>query len=476
MVKVRSVYSGRARRLALAMDNDNRVWCAAVRTSNGGSRLELLPMRGGRFLTKDKKHIVSSSSLIGDVALACDGKGKLCIIWNEYCPGKGVQLHFCSLTDDGSSTGPKSVCTMAGSALAPAVTTDRSGRIWCAFGSNGVGKQHIFVCWHEGGQWSAPLRISDGDGHCFAPALCVFGDGVRVVWDSCVDGRFGIYMRDVSVEPVVKLHYPQVVVTEGEEFVANATIIKLNDDSSLIVWERGQRGWGRRNFVPRNPLKKMLSENVLGARRRLAAAIVGPEGVAPLKQDLDKALGSLAGQAGRLQPIAARDGMGRVYLAWQQLYEDERQDGRQAFRQFVSVFEGGCWQRPAEMPDSGATGDSPAVLVPVGQDEMLAAYVQNVAGRRRAHVASIVCKSSSSARPQPISPAGPFKAQCVWRVLPRQAAGTGAAWTQTINRPSCCGATCTATAQLRPVGWGWMAPVRMPIATRWRLRIWTFWP
>ncbi len=344
--------------------------------------------------------LVTGSPGILDACLSADSDGRLLAIWNELVPGAGAILRYSFQQHDGAWTTPAAVCSLPGSCLSPVAARDSAGRPWVAFHSNTVGKHHIFVSWYEHQQWSVPLRISDGDGHCFAPAICPFGAGVRVVWEACLEGQFGIYMRQVDRQPRITRHHPQTTVIQGENLVANPAIAMIDGDRNLIVWERGMPLWGQRNIVPRRPVAELLGENFLRGRRELAGAMVGPDGLAPLAPDLEQALKPPAAGGSRACPRVIQDACGTVWLTWRQLEANYDGPARQGFRLLASRFQAGRWEEAIELPNSAATADAPSRLAAGPQAGPLAGYVQHVDGRPRVQFVAMETGGQATLAPE----------------------------------------------------------------------------
>lgn len=407
MIDIEPLYRVRASRLAVGNDGQGKSYCAFVSVTRAGSSLRVAPLQDRARGTI----LVSGAPAILEVCLSCDKDGGLVAIWNEIAPGGGAVLRFAVQKAQGTWTTPAALCTLPGSCLAPAAARDETGRPWCAFHSNALGKHHIFVSWYEGHQWSFPLRISDGDGHCFAPTICPFNSGVRVAWDACVDGAFGIYMRQVAAESLVKRQHPQTTVTEGEHLVANPAIATIDGVINLVVWERGRAGWGGRNSVPRGrPAAEMFEENFLRGRRELAGAIIGPTGMAPLSNDLEQALHPQSRGGSRARPSIAQNAAGTIWLTWRQLEKDYDGPARQGFRLLASRYDGGRWQEAVELPDSGATADAQSVIAPGPEGGPVVGFIQQDGSKRWARIVSLKPSGAAKAGDKTTAypAAGPF--------------------------------------------------------------------
>ena len=382
------IFSTYASRFTLGSDGSGQVFIATVAAGRFGRHLRVAPLPQRRGETDSADELALPARGILDVALSHDQAGRLVAVWNQLGPA-GVRLKFAVRQGPRRWSSPAEISPLPGGALAPVMARDELGRLWCVFQNNSLGAHHIFVTWMWDGMWAFPRRISDGDGHCFAPAACPFGHGVRVVWDARIDETYGIYMREVDTETKVSRHEPQATVAEADTLLARATILALDGETSLIVYERAQDGWGRPNRSP--PLRsrvEMTRGNFLNARRRLHGVTVGPDGIAPLRADLHRQPGWPACPT-RTGPQLGRDGTGGIWLAFRQIESIDHLDEARGFVQAVTCYHDGAWQPPAILPDSVGSAGSPAVLARSADGALLAAYAQRDTKRYRMHVVAL---------------------------------------------------------------------------------------
>ncbi len=363
----------RARRCALGADGSGRIHVATVVAGRHGCHLRVAPLdrRAG-----EHPHVLGvDAGAILDVCLAADDVGRLVAFWNQATPD-GAKLYFAIDRGVADWTAPAPVAPLFGSVINPAAVRDKCGRIWVVFQCNAVGRQHIFATWLHGGHWAFPQRISDGDGHCFAPALCRFGDGARVVWDGRIDGEYGIYMRELDTGPDLSEWEPQGTVAESETLLANPTVVALDHERSVIVYERAQPEWGQRNQVLHGGDLSQSGGNYLRGRRELCGVMVGPEGQADFVLELDEALSVGQPWPSRSAPALGMDGEGTIWLAYRQLAPPDEVDPEEGFVQVVTRYADGGWTPPVVLPDSGACTDALAVLWLDADGRLLVSYSQ----------------------------------------------------------------------------------------------------
>lgn len=390
-----------ARRAAIGCDGAGLTFLATITASTAGHTLRVEPLDAAlRADGAVGDSLTVTRGAMESVCLSHDEIGRVVAVWTQVEPD-GLKLCFALRLAPGQWTPPSAISTLFGSCLAPALARDARGRVWCAFQSNSTGRHHIFISWMSKGLWAFPQRISDGDGHCFAPALCVFGEGVRVVWDGRVDGRYAIFMREVDDTERLSRREPQATLAQSDTLLANATILALDDERSLVAYEQAQPGWGQRNVVRRASRLEMTSENYLHARRDLRTMLLGPEGGAELAGDLNATLDQAAPAPSRGQPTLAMDNQGAIWLAYRQIQDIQAAEGESGFVQALTRYQQGQWTAPILLPDTGAGCTAPLSLATAGDGPLLAACVQRKGWRNFIHVFQL---------PSP-GPAGPLSAQ-----------------------------------------------------------------
>ncbi len=361
--------------MAAVCDGQGRTFVATVLAGDFRNTLRVAPKDCSDPNAGGDDVLVVSAPGIRDICLATDGSGRPVVVWNQAAD-VGLQLQYACLDDAGRWSRPEPICGPPGTALAPATALDRTGRLWCAYQSNATGTHHIYVAWLAGGEWSFGQRISDGDGHCFAPALCAFGDGVRVVWDGRIDRTYGVYMREVDTNPKVGEREPVAVVVEADTLVANPTIVALDIERSLVMWERAPEGWGRRNRVIGSASRPAMSKgNYMAARRDLHGAMIAPEGVAPLAGDINRRLNAAIPSPVRTRPVLGRDACGGLWLTYRQILSLATADAETGFVSVVTCFRDGDWSPPVVAPDSAGTSDMPAGFTPDASGGLLLACI-----------------------------------------------------------------------------------------------------
>ncbi|NQU76627.1 MAG: DUF3604 domain-containing protein [Planctomycetes bacterium] len=384
------LYGLNARRFALGSDGSDQVFLAAVTADTTGSQLRViaLPARLGPKASSDEDTLVTATTAILDVCLAPDEAGRLTAVWNQLDPD-GAKLWFARRMAPGQWTRPSPISPQFGSALSPALARDDTGRIWCAFTSNSLGRHQVFITWFRGGQWALPQRISDGDGWCFAPAVCRFGEAVRIVWDAKIDGVYGIYMRELDTHTRQARREPQAIVAQANTLLANPACLALDAENSLVVYEQAQAAWGRRNRVERRSRIEMLAGNYLQARRDLHGVIIGPAGCAPLAGDINHTVDAAYPLSVRTRPQLGRDNQGGLWLAYQQLDSIDADRAQSGFVQAITRYQNGRWLPPKILPDGSGINCPPAALAAAPDGALLAAYAQRRPTHYRAHVVRI---------------------------------------------------------------------------------------
>jgi len=387
MTEIVPILDVQAHRVIAACDADGRVFAATVTITNCDQTLRVAPIDSRRSSPINRALEVHAAS-IPEVRLAATGDGRLLALWTQSGP-VGMQL-CCAVRARGGRWGePAAIAGPFGGALAPAVTVDRHDRLWCAYQSTATGKHHIFVTWLTADEWAFGQRISDGDGHCFAPSICPFANGVRVVWDGRIDGRYGVWMREVDTESDLTQREDQAVIVEADTLLANASIAALDDERSVVVYERAQDGWGRRNRTPRGSREQMSEGNYLGARRDLRAVMIGPEGMAGLSGKLNRTLNDAIPSPVRTQPRVAVDGSGGLWLSWRQIHSLADAPGETGFVAAVSAYRQGAFGPPVILPESGGTSAMEAHFAADPAGGVLLAYSGRTDGRYHGHVVAL---------------------------------------------------------------------------------------
>lgn len=365
-----------ARLATLGRDESGAMFLATAATATGGQLLRVESLSGTETAQ------VASASAILAVELSNDQAGRLLAVWNQIEP-EGAKLYWAVRTGPGVWTKPALVAALYGTQICPALARDGLGRAWLAFSGNATGRHQIFLAYLSGGQWSFPQRISDGDGHCFSPSLCRFGNGVRAVWD----GRFGVFMREFDSTHEVGAYEPQATVAESPSaLLAEPTVVALDEETSLIVYETSRPGWGVAQ-EPRRAAKLAKTErNFLQSHRELRAAVIGPEGVAPLKTDLAAALAWPPSHT-RTRAKLARSADGTIWLTYRQAAAPET-PGRppQRFVQALTCYRRGGWAEPILLADSGGTSRMSVSLAGDDDGALTVAYAERRKGHSRMHV------------------------------------------------------------------------------------------
>ena len=190
------LFTAPARRVALGVDGAGRAHIARVSCTGDAHILRVEPLDAAIDGESDDA-LIHPAGMICDVALSTDADGRLLAVWTQISRG-GSRLWWAVRVAPGRWSAPPELTTLFGSPLAPVLARDVKGRPWLAFHTNTTSKHHVFLTWFAGGLWAFPQRVSDGDGHCFAPSLCRFGEGIRIVWDGRIDGRFGVSVGDIQ--------------------------------------------------------------------------------------------------------------------------------------------------------------------------------------------------------------------------------------------------------------------------------------
>lgn len=334
--------------------------------------------------------------------LARDEQNRLTAIWTEVGRA-GATLHYALRVAPGRWTPPAQVAIPPGSVLAPAITRDSLGRVWLAYQNGCTVRHHIFLTWLAGAEWAFPQRISDGDGHCFAPALCPFGEGVRVVWDGRIDGRYYLFMREMDTEVRLSKRESQGELAEADTLLANPAIVALDRECSLVVYERAQPGWGRRNAVPRGGREALTRENFLHARRELRGLVVSPDGRADLAADLNTGSATSC----RTRPRLARTDAGAILLSYRLIDSLAEADPETGFRQVLTQYRAGDFEPVASLDASGGTSNMPANFAVDGAHAPLLGYTSRKDQTYRVHIAEIASSTPAgcvrAGKPRPLS-------------------------------------------------------------------------
>jgi len=372
-----------AYRIDAACDASGRVVTAIVTV---GPRHQTLRIAAADDTDRDALTVTAAA--IPDIRLIAGRARRLVAVWTQPA-NVGMQLWSAVRSETGRWTRPEAIAGPFGAVLAPAVTVDRGGRVWCAYQSTAAGKHHIFVTWLNAGEWAFAQRISDGDGHCFAPSICPFDEGVRIVWDGRIDGRYGIWMAEMDTDADLTRREPQAAIAGDDTLVANPTIVALDSEHSVVVWERAQPRWGLRNRVIRGSRSEMSAGNYLLARRNLHAAMIGPEGIADLSGDLNRTFNDAIPSPVRTQPRLAVGAGGGVWLTWRQIHSLADAPRETGFVGAVSAYRRGRWTTPAILPGSGGTSAMEARFANDPAGGVLLAYTGREDGRYRGRVVSL---------------------------------------------------------------------------------------
>lgn len=360
---------------ALGQDGQGAAFLAFVATDTGTAALRVVPLDECGALAAPAERVAQAPGIL-EAHLASDEAGRLLAIWSQPSSGGVMQLHESTRLAVGKWTAPRPLSSLPGASFAATVIRDAAGRPWCLFQGGANGQQQVHVTWKAGGQWAFPQRITDGDGHTFAPAACRFGQGIRAVWDGRIDGRYGVYMREFEIEPRTGRYEPQATVACAEGLLCGASIIALNDEHSLLVYEDAQPDWGRRNRVIRADREEMTAGNFLHARRHLRAVRIGPEGQALLADDLDAHLEAALPSPSRGSACLGRDGRGTVFLAYRQIVDLRSALPERGFVQALTCWRDGAWQPPVVLQDGGGLSRMPASFLTRADGRLLLAYAE----------------------------------------------------------------------------------------------------
>ena len=121
--------------------------------------------------------------------------------------------------------------------------TDSSGRVWVAWQSFRDGQSDIYVrnCEPAGVEWGKEIRITTDAANDWEPRLAFCKDGAAVVFDSCRDGDYNVYLAQVSPDGEVKL----TQVSNSPRYEARASIAASADSKGYYVaYESGREKWG----------------------------------------------------------------------------------------------------------------------------------------------------------------------------------------------------------------------------------------
>ena len=129
----------------------------------------------------------------------------------------------------------------------PRVWSDGKGSaavVWQGFQTQGKSAtSKIFLRILQGDTWSEEVRVTDGEGNDWDPAVAIDSRGTAwISYDSYRNGNYDVFLAEVSQGHVRQSEIPVAV---SPAFEARSTIAVDARDRVWVAWEMGHANWGK---------------------------------------------------------------------------------------------------------------------------------------------------------------------------------------------------------------------------------------
>jgi hypothetical protein len=172
-------------------------------------------------------------------ALASDRQGRIHAVWSSR-EGETFQL-YTSVFGGGAWTRPERLTSGGGSNLWPQLAADGKGAlalVWQGFRRN---QSRILARLWNGAAWGAEAEVSEGDWSCWAPSVAFGGGRLWIAWDSYLTGAYQIYAREWSGAKPGAVHR----ITRGEGFSVRPAVAVTPAGIPVVAWEESEALWGK---------------------------------------------------------------------------------------------------------------------------------------------------------------------------------------------------------------------------------------
>ena len=212
---------------AIAIAPDGKRWTAWLSYQEGAD--EVVVSGDG------KRHRVTARGDHHAPAIAAASDGSVRVAWSQN--EQGTFHIYSRVYRDGKWSAPEKITAGEGSNIWPALVSDGATKmalVWQALrGNQSVIAGRMF----DGQAWGAETRLSEGNGNCWTPTAAFGGGKLWIAYDSYVTGNYQIYARQWggAVE----------WVTRGENFSVRPSIVVTGRGVPVVAWEESDPLWGK---------------------------------------------------------------------------------------------------------------------------------------------------------------------------------------------------------------------------------------
>ena len=283
-------------------------------------------------------------------AVAVDSTGVVHVVWARNENG-AFQLYGSDFRN-GRWTKQEALTNAGSSNFWPQLAADSASKrvalVWQSFrGEQSV----IFARIWNGTAWDREMRMSEGRGNAWQPAVSIGGGKLWFAWDSYDTGAYQIYARQEG-QPVMR-------ITPGDRFSVRPSLAVTGSGQPLVAWEESDALWGK-DFAYQTDRRGTIEYK--NRRVRMATLDGGawkalPDPMEAMPREIRRYV---------QQPELALDATGHLYMTLR-----SRTSVRNARTDFWSA--GGRWETFLTHLDGAAW--APAVLMPasVGRNGMRSA-------------------------------------------------------------------------------------------------------
>lgn len=224
---------------SLAMDSNDRLWCAWQAYKSKAEQVLLRRYEGGSWSQTWQVTEKPGDLFMTAVAAVQD---KAMVVFSEHEQGA---WRLKSRLFDGTRFGATEIVGGVGNNLFHRVASDHQGRVHVVYQSWRGGRSNIYMR-TRASRWSDEIQLSDPTrperANDWAPAIATARDGtVWVAWDGYARGSYNVYLRAVREGKPG----PLIPVTESARFHAHPTLTVDAQDRVWVAWDEAPEHWGK---------------------------------------------------------------------------------------------------------------------------------------------------------------------------------------------------------------------------------------
>ena len=237
-------------------------------------------------------------------AIVARGEGAMAI-WSGQSAGN-YDLFTAEISSAGRVSKVQRLTTAPFSDFNARAVADSAGNVTVAWQSFRNGKSEIYARRFSRTGWGLEVRVSDGAGNHWEPALALDRGGrAWISWDSYSTGNYDVYLRWFDGSKLGAV----VPVTTESSAQFHSTVAVDGQDRVWVAWDEGGENWGKDfSRVSASPGNRGLHYS-----RRLGVRVYNNERLQEVSADFKEALTGRMERYAEL-PHLALDGHGTLWM------------------------------------------------------------------------------------------------------------------------------------------------------------------